>query len=296
MKLKSHHEEPVITQSPSSQIQVINTALQDVTNSEPFLPFPGSVLPALVALRRTHETIAQSEAFLASERAAVETERRQLEGEQTRLKDQTLLAKALKARIQSLRGELAAAEGMGPEDGLREKEEELRGKKSRYDRERKELFRALRAFIDEHLAGMLAAEELGGPVVGDMMDVDEGDLASGFNAQGKPKKARTAEDGGGVDKGQKRLDEMWGNGGGGGEGDNEEEVDKATAAGNEMKQLLQALVQQLGEAKGDNSASYVKLGRESAAARFLVRSKVAQFHPKDSKKLRLIDFGRELQG
>lgn len=39
---------------------------------------------------------------------------------------------------------------------------------------------------------------------------------------------------------------------------------------------------------------YYPLERESAASRFLVRAKVAQFHPKDAKKLRLIDFGKEL--
>jgi hypothetical protein len=40
--------------------------------------------------------------------------------------------------------------------------------------------------------------------------------------------------------------------------------------------------------------AYYDLEKESAASRFLVRAKIAQFHPKDAKKMRLIDFGREL--
>jgi hypothetical protein len=39
---------------------------------------------------------------------------------------------------------------------------------------------------------------------------------------------------------------------------------------------------------------YVDLQRDSAAARFLVRAKVAQFHPRDAGRIRLIDFGRQL--
>jgi hypothetical protein len=136
---------------------------------------------------------------------------------------------------------------------------------------------------------MLAAEELGGPVVGGMVDIETDALATGFNAQGKLKKPQdSTKDSDG--RRQRRLDEIWGNAV---EGDNEL-VDEVTAACNEMKQLLQALIQQLEEAKGDNSRSYVRLPRESAAARFLVRSKVAQFDTRDASRLRLIDFGREL--
>lgn len=61
-----------------------------------------------------------------------------------------------------------------------------------------------------------------------------------------------------------------------------------------MKDLTEALLNSLMESGGDSSAAYVELPKETAAARFLVRSKVAQFHPRDSTKLRLIDFGREL--
>lgn len=263
---------------------MIQTALEDVRNSEPFLPFPGSVLPALLALRKTHETIVQSKAYLAEHGSAMEHERRRLDHEKSELRDQNLLTEALQARLESLREELASNADLRPEDGARKRKAELQKKKKTYDNNTAQLMKKLNAFIDKQLSGMLAAEELGGPIVGDIMDVDAEDLASGFNAQGKAKKGKTLDDG----KRQLRIDEIWGT------GEEDQGSDEISMAGAEMRRLTEELLNQLFEAKGNNSAAYVDLARESAAARFLVRSKVAQFHPKNAMKLRLLDFGREL--
>lgn len=43
------------------------------------------------------------------------------------------------------------------------------------------------------------------------------------------------------------------------------------------------------------TSPYIELKRDSAAARFLVRAKVAVFHPKDARKLRLVDFGSNVE-
>ncbi|KND90126.1 hypothetical protein TOPH_05244 [Tolypocladium ophioglossoides CBS 100239] len=287
-KIRSTQKETPLP--PEGQASVIKSALEDVTNSEPFLPFPGSVLPALVALRKTHQTIVESNAYLASQRAENEQAQRQLEYDRANLKDQQLLTDALNARIQSLREELESQAELQPEDGAKKRVEELETNKKNYDKETSKLMKSLHVFIDGHLAAMLAAEELGGPVVGDAMGLGPEDLAAGFNAQGKPKKAK---DGVNQDKRQRRIDDIWGTGDQqAGQGDAGDEV---AAAGREMRQLTEALLNALVEAKGDNSASYVTLARESAAARFLVRSKVAQFHPRDATRLRLVDFGRELE-
>lgn len=299
LTLKNHQirsEQTEVSLSPEDQATIIKTALTNInTTSEPFLPFAGSVLPALLALRRAHQTITESRAYLESHASEAERERKQLESDRTNLKDQHLLTDALTSRIAALRQERVAKAEMRPEDSAREKMDELRAKTKAYDKERKQLMRALLDFIDNQLAPMLAAEELGGPVVGDVMEVDPDDLAAGFNAQGKLKKSK----GVGEDKRQRRIDEIWGaaagrtsGGGGGGRVDGEEEIQ---AAGREMRELTEELSNRLVQAKGDNSASYVVLERESAAARFLVRSKVAQFHPKDANRLRLIDFGRDLE-
>ncbi|KAK2073114.1 hypothetical protein P8C59_007420 [Phyllachora maydis] len=150
------------------------------------------------------------------------------------------------------------------------------------------------SFIAKYLGSMLAAEELGGPVVGDMMEIDPDGLEAGFNAQGKPKRAKVSD----ADSNtrQRRLDQIWGTEGGDQTrpGSKKRDRDESVAAGAEMRNLVEDLLNSLVQSGGDTSAAYVKISRESAAVRFLVRSKVAQFHPKDATRLRLIDFGREL--
>ncbi|KAK1249097.1 hypothetical protein MKX07_002613 [Trichoderma sp. CBMAI-0711] len=290
-------------QAPSTaagQAQVLKLAFDDVTNSEPFLPFPGSVLPALLALRKTHRTIEESKAFLASQAEATEREQRRLKDDEAALKDHQLLNEALKQRIETLRAEVNSGVTTRPEDEARKRIEELRQKRQYYNKETSKLMKALNRFIDEHLAVMLAAEALGGPVVGEMMDIDADDLAAGFNAQGKLKKPKGEIN---KDKNQRRIDDIWGpsDGDGNGEGSGQgrkakqkQQRDAASAAGAEMRQLTEELLNRLVEAKGSSSDAYVKLPYETAAARFLIRSHVAQFHPRDATKIRLVDFGREL--
>ncbi|KFA66264.1 hypothetical protein S40285_01908 [Stachybotrys chlorohalonatus IBT 40285] len=285
LQAKQHDAPP----HPMAQAELLKAALDEVTDSKPFLPFPGSVLPALLALRRTQETIAQSRAFLASHKADVEQAQRQLESDQSSFRDQRLLAEALETRLQSLREDLNSTAGMQPKDGVRKRKDELRERKRNYDKETVKLLASMNKFIDDSLAAMLAAEVLGGPVVGDAMDLDTDDLAAGFNSQGKLNKPKGVIN---QDKRQRRIDQIWG-------AADDQAVDdgqdnEVAAAGNEMKQLTEELLNRLVDASGDGSASYVRLPRESAAARFLVRSKVAQFHPKDATRIRLFDFGREL--
>ncbi|KAF5019576.1 hypothetical protein F66182_8407 [Fusarium sp. NRRL 66182] len=286
-KLRSSHAQ--LPRSVAGQARVIQTALEGVTESDPFLPSPESLLPALLALRKTHQTIQESNAYLASQRATHEQLLHQLEADEARLKNQNLLGDALSSRIQSLRDEVDASTHVTQEEGAKERLQELRNKKKNHDKETSKLMKVLLRFIDNHLASTLAAEELGGPVVGDLMDVDKDDLAAGFNTQGKLNKTKDTVDKNG--KRQRRIDEIWGPAG----DEGAERQHEVTAAGTEMRQLTEDLLNTLAGAHGDNSASYVQLPRESAAARFLVRSKVAQFHPRDATRLRLVDFGRDLE-
>ncbi|EDO00360.1 hypothetical protein SS1G_14230 [Sclerotinia sclerotiorum 1980 UF-70] len=141
---------------------------------------------------------------------------------------------------------------------------------------------------------MLAAEELGGPIVGEMLDVTPEALIAGFSTQGKPKKPKENPN---IDKRQRRIDEIWGpkpsldeNG----EDEEEEEWNETRAAGAEMRELAEQLLNGLLEADDHGTDGYVTLERDSAAARFLVRSKVAQYHFKDARKLKLIDFEKDI--
>jgi hypothetical protein len=153
---------------------------------------------------------------------------------------------------------------------------------------------AMNDFINDYLAAMLAAEELGGPVVGDMLDVEDSVLAAGFTKKGKAKSLTKPPS----DKfRQKRIDQIWGPRATVGienddDDDAEEPPTEAEAADAEMRKLIGNLFATLVGPGGGKA--YFLLERESAAARFLVRAKVAQFHGKDAKRLRLIDFGREL--
>lgn len=167
----------------------------------------------------------------------------------------------------------------------------MKEKRSRYDVETVKLVKAFNGFVDEHLAAMLAAEELGGPIVGELLDVDETMLEVGFNAQGKVKKSKVKEN---EDKRQRRIDQIWGPPPAE-EAKSKETWNEKRAAAAEMRELTEQLLNSLVEAGGGGPGAYVELERESAAARFLVRSKAAQFHPKDARKLRLIDFGGELE-
>ncbi|KAL7899999.1 hypothetical protein HDV63DRAFT_370054 [Trichoderma sp. SZMC 28014] len=274
--------------SAAGQARILKTAFDDVTNSEPFLPFPGSVLPALLALRKTHQTIQESKAFLASQTEATEKIKKRLKDDEAALRDQQLLNEALKQRIDTLRTEADSGANAQPEDEARKRIDELRRKKQTYNKETSKLMKSLNRFIDDHLAVMLAAEAMGGPVVGDLMDADAAEIAAGFNAQGKLKKPKGEMN---KDKSQRRIDDIWGPSDGNSGG---KKRDVATAAGEEMRQLTEELLNKLVEAKGSSSDAYVKLPYETASARFLIRSNVAQFHPKDATRIRLVDYGREL--
>lgn len=272
----------------------MKAAYDKLASTTPYLPLPDSVLPALIALRRTHQTVEETRAYLSIHNESVEDAKKKLAFAKTEFSNQQALAHSLRGRIHSLQDGLEARMEMGADDIARERTDELKQKKENYDRETSKLLKSLRRFMDSYLAGMLAAEELGGPVVGDMMEIDEQDLAAGFNSQGRVKTAKAKP---GDDKRQRRIDEIWG-AREGEEGHSRRsgghDRDEITAAGQEMRDLTEQLLNSLWQSEGDSSAAYVHLSRESAAARFLVRAKAAQFHPKDSSRLRLIDFGREL--
>lgn len=216
---------------------------------------------------------------------------KRLEEEQTYLNDAKLIQAAINTRISTLQEEIEERSQRTPSQIAREMIQDMKKKKAHYDRETGKLVKAFNAFIDEHLAPMLAAEELGGPIVGEVLDVDEEMLEAGFNALGKVKRTKNGVS---EDKRQRRIDEIWGPGPEG-SGKGKGPWDEKRAAAAEMRELTEQLLNSLVEAEGGGPGAYVELERESAAARFLVRSKVAQFHPKDARRLRLVDFGGELE-
>ncbi|KAK0655762.1 hypothetical protein B0T16DRAFT_424475 [Cercophora newfieldiana] len=275
-------------------MKIMTKAYQDVTESEPFLPSRGSVLPALLALRKVHQTTKETKAYTQSQEKTLAQTKKRVEEEEINLREQRALQAALEKRVKSLREGLETKEEKTPQQLAQEKIATLKKRKVAFDRQTSAVMKQLDWFIKNHLGAMLAAEELGGPVVGEMTEIEPEELTAGFNARGKPKKAKENPD---EDKRQRRIDEIWGGAHEGQEprgGKRKREGDEASAASAEMRDLTEQLLNQAMESDGDSSAAYIRIPRESAAVRFLVRSKVAEFHPKDSNRLRLIDFGREL--
>ncbi|CAK7263171.1 hypothetical protein SEPCBS119000_000346 [Sporothrix epigloea] len=313
---------PQVT-SPDSMLAIMATAYNEVARSDPFLPFADSVVPALLALRKTCAVTAESQVCLDGQVSetdlrgrltdlplstdAIDRAQKRLAGDKARLEDQRALKLALEARIVALQNSLASRSTMTAAEQRQEAVDALHAKKRDYDRDTFALLKSLKGFIQNRLGPMLAAEELGGPVVSGMMDIQDDDLAAGFSSQGRPRKVPSAGNSGRLskqkeDQRQRRIDEIWGpkSGADGGEDEEGNEIedscsrDEVTAAAAEMQELTEELLNALASAGGDSSAAYVTIARESAAARFLVRSKVAHFHPRDASRLRLVDFGREL--
>ncbi|CAP69425.1 uncharacterized protein PODANS_1_10890 [Podospora anserina S mat+] len=291
-KRKRELEEAIQEPSPEDTLEIFTKAYEEVAESKPFLPAPGSVLPALLAIRNARNTINESNEYLESKAKSQDELARKLEAEKTALREQQALKTALENRIQSLRDGLENKQEKTPEQMAKERIAELKRQKEEWENRTAKLTKDLDWFIEEHLGPMLAAEELGGPVVGQLTDIDPEDLSAGFSAQGKLKKAKDQPD---IDKRQRRIDEIWGAQDQQGESNKRKrEEDEASAAVADIRRLIEQLMNKLVESQGDNSASYLKISKETAAVRFLVRSKVASFHPKDAQKLRLVDFGRDI--
>ncbi|KAL2022769.1 hypothetical protein VTK56DRAFT_4585 [Thermocarpiscus australiensis] len=278
--------------SANDSLDIMTKAYQTAAESEPFLPSPGSVLPALLAMRQAQRITSESNEYSDSQAVLLEQIERQIEAERVNLREQQALQVALENRIRSLREGLENRQEKTEEQIATERIAELRQQKDHWDNETSSLMKLLDWFIGEHLGPMLAAEELGGPVVGELTDIDPDDLSAGFSAQGRLKKAKDQPD---QDRRQRRIDDIWGPQDAQSQTNKRKrERDEASAASAEMRELTEQLMNKLAESGGDNSAAYVEIPRESAAARFLVRSKVAVFHPKDARRLRLVDFGREV--
>lgn len=232
-----------------------------------------------------------------SKTAILETEenisksRTRLRQEETDLRDARSITQALEARIEKLRLENEEQSGKSTNELAKTMIQDQQQRKRHYMMALRNLVKAFNNFADAQLAAMLAAEDLGGPVVGDLIEIDEDMLKAGFNQQGKAKKTDT-DNVRTEAKRKMRNDEIWGS-------KNVDEIEDEEIGVRGEKEAALASFRSLTEdllnaAAGDeNSDSYISISRESAAVRFLIRARVAQFHPDDARKLRLVDFGRE---
>ena len=245
------------------------------------------MLPALLATRSLQQSIEGAKEAIASTQKQITETEESVRREEANLRDADLITKAIEARIERLRTHREESSQKTPDELAKELIEAKQAQKVGYEQDMKRLGQAFQDFVEQHLAAMLAAEELGGPVVGDMFGVENETLAAGFTKKGKAKSTKKQVS---DKKRQQKIDEIW--------GDNavapndDQHLTEAEAADNEMRKLIENLFAILTGPGG--RAAYYQIDRDSAASRFLVRSKIAQFDPKDAKRLRLVDFGREL--
>jgi hypothetical protein len=285
---------------PSADLQVelrqilsLKAAYETLTPQKLWLPAPDSPLPALLAIGATVKCTTETHDCISRTQTDLEDTRRRLAKETAFLRDSKVIQADIKKRMASLRRDIEDRTQKAPSQVAKDMVRDLEAKQAYYNEETGKLVQAFNTFIDDHLAPMLAAEELGGPVVGDNLGVNELMLEAGFNAQGKAKNLKKLPS---TEKRQQRIDQIWGSDPRGEDViEDDEPWDETRAAGAEMRELTEQLLNNLVEAGGTGPGAYVELARESAAARFLVRSKVAQFHPRDARKLRLVDFGGEVE-
>ncbi len=268
-------------------MRTITAAYKTITSTEPPLPLPNSPLPALLALRSTLNLLDQTKTSIRETKENIDAAEAGLQRERNDLQEARSLTQALKQRIEKLRLEDVEQSHKSPEDIGRAMIQEQQQKRKHYMADLRKLVLAFNSFINSHLAAMIAAEDLGGPIVGDLFDISEDTLRAGFNPQGKPRKTKAASNT--IDaKRRRRNEEVWGSEG---EDMDVEPRSEKEAAAADFRALVEDLLN--ASAGDENGEAYVKIRRESAAVRFLVRAKVAQFHPQDARKLRLLDFGRE---
>jgi len=241
-------------------------------------------LPSLLAIDEISRLVKESKVSVSMTAEKLSAIRQRLKREEANLHDAQAIGKGLEERIAKIQNEKSKKKEKSPSQLAEELIEQKRAKNIGLDKDADNLRASLYDFVDGQLAAMLAAEALGGPTVGDALEISDTTLQAGYTNHGKPKKPKASS----IDQdgGQQRIDQLMRRQSGKENDHQSNPSNRREAAATEMHSLLDSLI--------DADALYIDLPRESAASRFLVRAKVAQFHPRDARRLRLIDFGRSL--
>ena len=271
------------------QMKIISAAYSTLSGAEPWLPPSNSCLPALLALHDIQKVISETQDTIASICTQLKTVRGVLVQEAKGLAESELLRTKFETRLKSVRQDAAQRAWQTPDEVAQVVLATERKQAQHYKREHKSVTATLSRFVDSQLAPLIAAEELGGPVAGTAIDISEDVLAAGYTVKGKQNKAQKKLSN---DSRQRRINQMFNSADTVAEDvDNEDEEHDTELS--KAKNATQDLLHQLIEMSIDHDNSrYIALEKENAASRFLVRAKVAVLHPKDAKKLKLVDFAK----
>ena len=270
------------------QVRTITAAYKSLIPTEPTLPSPESPLPALLALRSTLNLIEQSKESIRLTDVKVAKTRETLHKENQNLDDARYLTSSLESRILKLRLEEEERSRQSVQDIAKVLTTEQQQRKTHFLKELRGLVRGFNKFVNDYLAIMLAAEDLGGPVVGDDLDLDDDALRVGFTQQGKVQKSSQGSNKG-EEKRIRRNKDIWGDYA---EDVNARLVGERQAAAAAFRSLTESLLN--AAADEESPHGYIKVAKENAAVRFLVRARVAEMDPEDARRLRLLDFGSEI--
>ena len=247
----------------------------------------GSSIKELLALRSTYRTAQGIQQSTEELQRRIQAIREQLGKERVNLHDGRLISTALERRLGASRQDELQQTLRPSERSVASLQSRLHKRRKFYDGEVKRLIKAFNWFIEQYLAAMLAAEEAGGPIVGELVGDDLGtqetksrdhDVVEPSMAAHRPTHQRSRSN---VSTG-------------GAEAETSGASNTTSLAGSQFRALTEELMNACVSAGDDGSSPYVELARESAAARFLVRAKIAQFSPRDARRLRLIDVGKRL--
>ncbi|KAK2750580.1 hypothetical protein FQN57_002651 [Myotisia sp. PD_48] len=280
-------------------------AYKSLVETSPELPAPDSPLNGLLLFRETTRILSQLKRSVPATADQLARDIDRLKTEENNLRDAKAISMELQRRIKALKEEKGNDDGgTDPDQLAKEMIAQQRSKGVEVDEKTTQLKVALTDFINKYLASMIAAEDMGGPVVGDQTDVSDSTLEIGYTVRGKVRtsaKKRPSED-----PRQQRIDHLVRRRSSrrkssrtaaetenGEEEQEEEDMTRNLSPKEKAAKDIQTLIESLIDL-ASNSSSYLDLERDSAASRFLVKAKIAQFHPRDSRKLRLIDVAREI--
>ncbi|KAF7593503.1 hypothetical protein BBP40_011414 [Aspergillus hancockii] len=242
-----------------SQVRRAKKAYDSLLKSETELPSSGSPLPSLLAAEEISRLVKESKLSVSMTADKLSINRQRLKVEEANLRDAQAIRDGLQKRIGSIREQQANKEQKSPSQLAQDLVEQQQDKKEELDKATEDLKASLYNFVEETLAPMLAAEDLGGPTVGDAVNFSDETLERGYTSHGKPKKPKASVTVNN-DSGQRRIDELIRGQASQGDNQGQNRVNRRETAATEMHELLTALL---------DAGSYIDLPRESANARFL---------------------------
>ncbi|KAK6361363.1 hypothetical protein TWF730_005097 [Orbilia blumenaviensis] len=267
-----------------AKLKALKNGSESYFDELPWLPEDDSGINTLLTLRSVLKVIEANREGVTNAERELEEARKTVRRERGWVAAAQELEKELDRKIDELEGTDRQAEN--PKKRERKQIEAYEKQTKEMTQTSARLKRELQKFVTERLGTAVAVEEAGGPVTGSKLNMVELKSYLAIGEEGGPgRKTKVAK---AKERGQKRLDDIWGN-----QDEEGASIRHEKKAGEELLELIEKLVNTM---LHDDPHIYTRLTRESAASRYLVRSFVATLHPKDALRIRLLDFGGKMEG